>query len=222
MKNYVKLNNLENEKNLILQFGKSIFNKLKNYQIFRVFKWFLKNEKLNSKIKLSNNLSFVTSIFTISKFRNIGCSTFRRSKFRPPPVNFQIPNLSHSKIVFFNILTLIQEKNFLFPNTLFFILYRRYLCNLCNHTRKILQHHLAPFALLSRVYSLSCTWRRDTSWITLSSSLVVRPGQCRRDVREETKKKGMKMEKKARRTTVSTSRTNKRLKVKRLTGANPV
>ena len=41
---------------------------------------FLKNEKLNSKIKLSNNSSFVILIFAILKFRNIG-----RSKFWPPP-----------------------------------------------------------------------------------------------------------------------------------------
>ena len=45
-----------------------------------------KNEKLNSKIKLSNNTSFVILTFPILKFRNIGRSTFRRSKFRPPPV----------------------------------------------------------------------------------------------------------------------------------------
>ena len=36
----------------------------------------MSNEKKNSKIKLSNNSSVV-----ILKFRNIGRSTFRRSKF---------------------------------------------------------------------------------------------------------------------------------------------
>ena len=43
------------------------------------------NEKINSKIKLSNNSSFVILIFGIFKFRNIGRSTFRGSKFWPPP-----------------------------------------------------------------------------------------------------------------------------------------
>ena len=43
----------------------------------------MKNEKINSKIKLSNNSSFVISIFVILKFRNIG-----RSKFWPPPSPF--------------------------------------------------------------------------------------------------------------------------------------
>ena len=46
-----------------------------------MFKWFLKNEKLNSKIKLSNNPSFVILIFAILKFRNISYSTFCLSKF---------------------------------------------------------------------------------------------------------------------------------------------
>ena len=50
-----------------------------------MFKWFIKNEKLNSKIKLSNNSSFVILIFAILKFRNVGRSTFRHSKFWPPP-----------------------------------------------------------------------------------------------------------------------------------------
>ena len=81
MKNFVKFNNLENKKNLILLFGKSIFHNLKNYLILWVFKWFLKNKKLNSKIKLSDNSAFVILIFTILKFRNIGHSTFDRSKF---------------------------------------------------------------------------------------------------------------------------------------------
>ena len=45
----------------------------------------MNNEKIISKIKLSNSSSFVILIFVILKFRNIGRSTFRRSKFRPPP-----------------------------------------------------------------------------------------------------------------------------------------
>ena len=50
------------------------------------------NKKINSKIKLSNNSSYVILIFVILKFRNIGRSTFRRSKFWPPPEfsNFDI------------------------------------------------------------------------------------------------------------------------------------
>ena len=39
-------------------------------------KGFLKYQKLNSKIKLSNNSSFVILIFAIWKFRKIGHSTF--------------------------------------------------------------------------------------------------------------------------------------------------
>ena len=50
-----------------------------------MLKCFLKNEKLNYKIKWSNNSSFVILIFAILKFRNIDRSTFRRSKFWPPP-----------------------------------------------------------------------------------------------------------------------------------------
>ena len=46
----------------------------------------MNNEKINSKIKLSNNSSFVILIFVILKLRNIGRSTFRRSKFWPPPL----------------------------------------------------------------------------------------------------------------------------------------
>ena len=41
----------------------------------------MNNEKINSKIKLSNNSSFVILSFVIFKFRNIGRSTFLRSKF---------------------------------------------------------------------------------------------------------------------------------------------
>ena len=40
-----------------------------------------KNKRINSKIKLSNNLSFGILIFAIFKFWNIGRSTFRRTKF---------------------------------------------------------------------------------------------------------------------------------------------
>ena len=46
----------------------------------------MNNEEINSKIKISNNSSFVILIFVILKSRNIGCSPFRRSKFWPPPV----------------------------------------------------------------------------------------------------------------------------------------
>ena len=45
----------------------------------------MNNEKMNSKIKLSNNSSSVILSFVILKFRNIGCSTFLLSKFIPPP-----------------------------------------------------------------------------------------------------------------------------------------
>ena len=45
----------------------------------------MNNEKINSKIKLSNNSSFVILSFVIFKFRNIGRSTFLRSKFWAPP-----------------------------------------------------------------------------------------------------------------------------------------
>ena len=48
----------------------------------------MNNEKINSKIKLSNNWSFVILIFVILKFWNIGRSTFRRSKFWPLPFIF--------------------------------------------------------------------------------------------------------------------------------------
>ena len=44
-----------------------------------------KKWKINLKIKLSNNSSFVILIFAILKFRNIGRSAFRRSKFWPSP-----------------------------------------------------------------------------------------------------------------------------------------
>ena len=45
----------------------------------------MNREKINSKIKLSNNSCFVILIFVILKFRNIGRSTLRRFKFWPPP-----------------------------------------------------------------------------------------------------------------------------------------
>ena len=41
----------------------------------------MNNEKMNLKIKLSNNSSFVILIFVILKFGNIGRFTFPRSKF---------------------------------------------------------------------------------------------------------------------------------------------
>ena len=50
----------------------------------------MNNEKIKSKIKLSNNSSFVILIFVNLKFQNIGRSTFCRSKFWPPHKNWQI------------------------------------------------------------------------------------------------------------------------------------
>ena len=50
------------------------------WKIIKFFKWFLKNKKLNSKIKSSINWSFVILIFAILKFRNIGRD--KSKKFR--------------------------------------------------------------------------------------------------------------------------------------------
>ena len=62
------------------------------FTIWKIIKYFgcsnnlKKNEKkINSIIKLSHNSSFVMLIFEILKFRNIGRSTFRCSKFSFPP-----------------------------------------------------------------------------------------------------------------------------------------
>ena len=55
------------------------------------------NEKINLKIKLSNNLSFVILIFAILTFRNIGRSKFRPTKFLPPPRRVRVKILK-SKI----------------------------------------------------------------------------------------------------------------------------
>ena len=44
-----------------------------------------KKKRINSEIEKSNNSTFVISIFEVSNFRNIGRSTFGRSKFWPPP-----------------------------------------------------------------------------------------------------------------------------------------
>ena len=55
------------------------------------------DEKINSKIKLSNNSSFVILIFVILKFRNIGRSTFRRYKFWPT----HVPYTTHKTKIFF-------------------------------------------------------------------------------------------------------------------------
>ena len=49
---------------------------------------------INSRIKQSNNSSFVILIFEISKLRNISRSTFRRSKFRPALERFKRCELS--------------------------------------------------------------------------------------------------------------------------------
>ena len=69
----------------ILLFGKSIFYnliKLLNTLVIQIIykKW------KKSIMKLSNNSSFVILVFAILKFRNIGRSTFRRSKFWLPPI----------------------------------------------------------------------------------------------------------------------------------------
>ena len=61
-----------------------IIHNLKNYWIFWVFKGFLKNEKVNSKIKWSNNSSFVILIFAIWKFRNIIVLHFIVPNLDPP------------------------------------------------------------------------------------------------------------------------------------------
>ena len=58
----------------------------------------MNNEKINSKIKLSNNSPFVILIFTIWKFRSIGRSTFRRSKFWNPVAPFSIIFVEHDEI----------------------------------------------------------------------------------------------------------------------------
>ena len=65
----------------------------------------MNNGKINSKIKLSNNSSFVILIFVILKLWNIGRSTFRRSKFRPPPHNVGVLKISKNEIS--------QQKSFL-------------------------------------------------------------------------------------------------------------
>ena len=45
----------------------------------------MNNEKINSKIKLSNNSSFVILIFVILKFRNIGLLHSVVPNFDPHP-----------------------------------------------------------------------------------------------------------------------------------------
>ena len=69
-----------------------------------MFRGFIKYEKLNSIIKLSNNSSFVILIFAFLKFRNIGCSTFRRFKISPPPIFAQRRKVCEGKWVW-NFLT---------------------------------------------------------------------------------------------------------------------
>ena len=70
----------------ILPFGQSIFYnliKLLNIMVIQIiYKFF----SLSSIMKVSNNSSFVILVFAILKFGNIeDRSTFRRSKFWPPP-----------------------------------------------------------------------------------------------------------------------------------------
>ena len=63
----------------MLQFGTlkyNLFYHLENqyftiWKIMKLWKWFMNNEKINSKIKLLHNSSFVILIFVILKFRNI-------------------------------------------------------------------------------------------------------------------------------------------------------
>ena len=47
----------------------------------------MSDEKINSKIILSNKSSFTILVFVILKFRNIGRSTFEHSKFCTPPTD---------------------------------------------------------------------------------------------------------------------------------------
>ena len=47
----------------------------------------MSNEKIDPKIKLSNNSSFAILIFVILKFRNISRSTFEHYKFCTPPLS---------------------------------------------------------------------------------------------------------------------------------------
>ena len=84
LKNSKKINCYYLENLKIINFiRKLIFFNLKNYKLCR--KLFMSNEKINSKIKLSNNSSFAILIIVILKFRNIGRSTFEHSKFCTPP-----------------------------------------------------------------------------------------------------------------------------------------
>ena len=71
----------------------------------------MNNEKMNSKIKLPNNSSLVILIFVILKFRNIGRSTFFRSKFWPSPVGhiFHVPE--SIQIANWNASVIIANKN---------------------------------------------------------------------------------------------------------------
>ena len=84
IKNFVKFNSLENKKNFNSNIWKINIAQLEKWLNILSVQMIIKNEKLNSKIKLSNNSSFVILIFAILKFRNIGRSTFPRSKFWPP------------------------------------------------------------------------------------------------------------------------------------------
>ena len=69
----------------------------------------MNNEKINLKIKLPNNSSFVLLVFVILKFQNIGRSTFYRSKFSPPHKNWQILKLFvHSILIIFFIFQIVK------------------------------------------------------------------------------------------------------------------
>ena len=67
----------------ILPFGKSIFHNLKNYQIFGVFKWFLKNEKLNSIILFSNLIFHFLQFHRFERNLSWICSTSREKTWSP-------------------------------------------------------------------------------------------------------------------------------------------
>ena len=80
--NFRKLTSFQN-----LPIWKILFSQLEKLQ--------KKNERINSKVKISNNSSFVIVIFAILEFRNIGHSTFSRSKFWPPPLFMEPRNDSY-------------------------------------------------------------------------------------------------------------------------------
>ena len=78
----------------------------------------MNSEKVNSKIKLSNNSSFVILMFVILKFRKVGGqNSEQRNVERPVFRNFEIANIKITKDELFD--------NFIFE--LFFSFFRNYL-----------------------------------------------------------------------------------------------